>query len=292
MASISRAFTKRTKRPEVSSPMPYHEGQIKFSAGTIKRGKISAPVQLISTTNMLALEAPELHGSSDLHQAIAMRETSSSTSSTSLTSSSSSTKLRDDSDMSESVPSLVSPITTPGASSREESPVEPTPLQGYLPKRPKTPVSSTESPAATSPRTPPPPGDDTPSVPKRALSHTKRSHQQVSRQRSLKAVSPPAPLSTSDSPSKQSDWLTEAVTAADAAAAAADPHPFGKELEKVREIAEEFGGGYLLDEEGQDLQRKGFRRFSVDEYLAEIEDLYSKMFDDDYAGPIPVTSWL
>lgn len=71
-----------------------------------------------------------------------------------------------------------------------------------------------------------------------------------------------------------------------------EPHPFGRELEQVREIAEEFGGGHLLDEEEVIFQLKGLHRFSAQEYLAEIEDLYNSMLDDDYAGPIPVAAWV
>lgn len=71
----------------------------------------------------------------------------------------------------------------------------------------------------------------------------------------------------------------------------ANAHPFGKELEQVREVAEEFGNGHMLDEEELILEQKGLQKFSVDEYIIEIQDLYDSIFDD-HIGPIPVTSWV
>lgn len=236
--------------------MPYHEGHVKFSAGTIKRGKISAPIQLISTTNMLAFDAPELRSATSSSSASSMR-------------------FRDDSDMSESALSAASPITSSGSSSREGSPVDAKSMPIPLPKRSYT-LADPIKPSTTRVH------DHTPSIPKRALSHTKRSHQELSRQRSMKAMTPP-PLNTiSDSPSMRS---VQGISGS-------EPHPFGRELEQVREIAEEFGGGHLLDEEEVIFQLKGLHRFSAQEYLAEIEDLYNSMLDDDYAGPIPVAAWV
>ena len=79
-------------------------------------------------------------------------------------------------------------------------------------------------------------------VPRRALSHTKRNHQELARQRSLKRMSPPP--NTSSNPER---------LAYDAYHA--EPHPFGKELEQVNEVVEEFGGAPLFDEDEQILRR-------------------------------------
>ncbi|KAG2412025.1 hypothetical protein HFD88_009581 [Aspergillus terreus] len=250
--SLTRAFTKRHKRPEVSAPMPYREGQVKYSAGTISRGKISGPVELLSTTNMLAYNAPDLH---------------------SATSSSSSSSLQspDDSERSFAQHSFGSPLTTP-----EESPVEPNPLSAYFPKRSATVTSHPRSSASTASST------DAPLIPKRALSHTKRSHQELARQRSISRMSPPL-NSMRSSPSMRPP---------PADISKPEPHPFSKELEQVNEVVEEFGGGNrVLDEEEQILYRKGLCKFTADDYLVELEDLYGSIFDDRL-GSIGAGTWL
>lgn len=70
-----------------------------------------------------------------------------------------------------------------------------------------------------------------------------------------------------------------------------EAHPFSKELEQVNEVAEEFGSLHVIDEEERIIYRKGLNKFSVDDYLAEIEDLYGSIFDDKL-GPISAGAWL
>ncbi|KAI9371997.1 hypothetical protein BJX61DRAFT_475657 [Aspergillus egyptiacus] len=250
MSTITRAFTKRSKRVEVSAPMPYREGQPKFSSGTIKRGKISAPVQLLSTTNMLAYNAPDLPSASS--------------------SSTSSLQSPDDSELSFAQHSVHSPATTP-----EDSPIEPNPLSGFFPKRSATVTSHPRSSTSTASSA------DAPMVPKRALSHTKRTHQELARQRSVSRMSPP-PLNANHSNTVARPTYDNYV---------AEPHPFGKELEQVNEVVEEFGGAPLLDEEEHILNSKELKKYSVDDYLVEIEDLYGSIFNDRL-GPISSTQWL
>lgn len=231
--------------------MPYREGQVKFNAGTIKRGNISSPVELLSTTNMLAYNAPDIHSA-----------TSSSTSSL---------QSPDDSELSFSHQSFGSHITTP-----DDSPIDSNPVPSYFPKRSATVTSHPRSSTSTSSST------DAPLVPKRALSHTKRSHQELARKRSLSRLSPPPLNSNRSGPAHRptQDYFQP------------EPHPFGKELEQVNEVVEEFGGGHrVLDEEELLLQNKGLKKFTVNDYLVEIEDLYGSIFDDQL-GPIGSTSWL
>ena len=59
----------------------------------------------------------------------------------------------------------------------------------------------------------------------------------------------------------------------------------------MNEVVEEFGGARVLDEEELVLQNKGLMKFTVDEYLVEIEDLYGSIFDDRM-GPIASGQWL
>lgn len=71
----------------------------------------------------------------------------------------------------------------------------------------------------------------------------------------------------------------------------AEAHPFSKELEQVNEVAEEFGATPLMDEEERTLRRKGLQKFTVDDYLFEIQDLYGSIFDDKL-GPLSTGAWL
>lgn len=68
-------------------------------------------------------------------------------------------------------------------------------------------------------------------------------------------------------------------------------HPFSRELDKVNEVAEDFGGLPVLDEEEQILLSKGLKKFSAEEYLMEIEDLYGGIFEDRL-HPLAGGSWL
>jgi len=64
------------------------------------------------------------------------------------------------------------------------------------------------------------------------------------------------------------------------------PHPFGKELAQVNEVAEEFGAtSAVLEEEEREILSKGLRKFDVEEYLDEIAGLYGGVFDDKL-GPM------
>lgn len=259
--SLARAFTKRSKRPEVSAPMAYRDGQIKFSSGTIKRGKISGPVELLSTTNMLAYNAPDLN------------------SAVSSSSSSSSLRSPDDSELAFSPQSnFGSPVTTPDQSPQEVSPIEPNSPASYFPKRSATVANSRSSGSTTS-------STEAPMVPRRALSHTKRSHQALARQRSLSRLEPP-PLSAARTTGSNRD------SPPDASLQPPEAHPFGKELEQVNEVAEEFGGTTRgVDEEENLLFHKGLKKFTADDYLIEVNNVYGSIFDDQL-GPISVGPWL
>lgn len=120
-------------------------------------------------------------------------------------------------------------------------------------------------------------------IPRRALSHTKRSHQELARQRSLSRLEPPPLSAARSNPSVRSPPDTSFKEEA---------HPFGKELEQVNEVAEEFGGSTRgLDEEENILFNKGLKKFTVDDYLVEVNDVYGSIFDNQL-GPISAGPWL
>ncbi|KAI2793286.1 hypothetical protein POX_b03340 [Penicillium oxalicum] len=254
MSTLTRAFTKRSKRPEVSAPMPHrNQGHMRFNSGSINRSNISGPVQLISTTNMLAYDAPDIHPSA----------------------SSSSSSLRSGDDFDTGSPlSYSSSVTTPDVSPSDPFPVD-AHSASYFPKRSATVTSYPRSSTTSSS------SNDAPLVPQRALSHTKRSHQELARKRSQHRMSPPPLAAPRSNP----------IMRASQDVLYADNHPFSKELEQVNEVAEEFGATHIMDEEELLLQRKGLKKFTVEDYLCEIESVYGSVFDD-CPGPVSVGAWL
>ncbi|QSS71609.1 hypothetical protein I7I50_02520 [Histoplasma capsulatum G186AR] len=324
---LSRAFTKRQQKTlVVSSPMPYRENQQKFAAGTIKRKDISLPVQLLSTTNLLAYNAPDLPRSKLNNAKVPQAQQPSPELKKTLTSpsnsSSSSVRSGSDSDItnpssassSSSIPSPShvsgTPMTSPDLSPEENSPTTPEPnhLSGYFnsPKRSNTTHRDTRSSISSV--------SQTPTLPRRSLSHTKRSHQELARQRSLsKGSSHSHTPSTSSLSRSQShshshsrsqsinrSHSTQSSTRSarlsqerlrqvpeSSTSISTQPHPFGKELEQVNEVAEEFATvlNAVIVEEEQMLVEKGLYKFAVDEYIAEIEGLYRSTFGTvEYSG--------
>ncbi|KAJ5502501.1 hypothetical protein N7463_005375 [Penicillium fimorum] len=257
MSNLGRAFTRRNKRPEVSAPMPYRgEGHVRLNSASIKRSNISGPVQLLSTTNMLAYNAPDINPVKSAGS-----------------SSASSLGSRDDSETAFSPQSYASSMSSPDISPHGCSPIDANPMTSYFPKRMGTVTSHPRSSTSSSSTT------DAPLVPKRALSHTKRSHQELAHSRSISRMSPPPLNATRSTPTiRASQEFFQA-----------EPHPFGKELEQVNEVAEEFGGFNMLDDEERILYSKGLKKFSVEDYLVEVEELYGSIFEDT-RGPM-CTSW-
>jgi len=118
---------------------------------------------------------------------------------------------------------------------------------------------------------------DVPAIPKRALSHSKKAHQELARNRSISRMSPPP--STLAGP-------TIVGNSTDIFSATDPSHPFVKELAQVNEVAEGFGlVSANLAQEEQDLISKGLRKFGVEDYLDEIQGLYGGVFEDKL-GPM------
>ncbi|OBT71754.1 hypothetical protein VF21_09626 [Pseudogymnoascus sp. 05NY08] len=265
--ALSRAFTTRKgSKSQNTAPVPSRSLTTKhsFSAGTI-RNKISGPMELISTTNMISYNAPDLHPIS-----------------TSPISSG------DESD----IPSMShSTSTTPdssvrGSGSSSTTPISPSPnhLSSYFDnannKQPSHTISASTDSSA-------------PSIPQRAMSHTKKSHEILSRQRSTRQSSQNSShssISTStrkpsiSHPRTSADFFSPSAPAFDTTA-----NPFTNELAQVRELAEEYSGGAsrrALSEEEQDLYSRGLCKFSAEEYVMEIQDLYCEMI----GRPVPAQS--
>jgi hypothetical protein len=270
--SIARALTKRYKANLVEEPLqsPTHRiGSIKRLDKPIDRSKISLPIELLSSTNALAYEAPDIYPTNPVSPLSA--------------SSASSRRSYEDS---ESGASSATSITSPTLS-REPSPTvsEPNHLTSYFQANSMKPGSVATPPTPMSPvfnevEIPP----TTPAVPTRALSHTKKTHQALARKRSQTRLSNEINASQAPRVARSSLDLLSNNTEPD--------HPFEAELAQVKEVAEEFGvkDVRIWDEEEQFLIDRGFGRFTAEDYFNEIEPLFSKAFYDTPIVTNPV--WL
>lgn len=207
-------------------------------AGSIKRSAISSPLELISTTNVLAYEAPNIYAS-----------TSSDESDSSFTFSQSSRATSPDTSSIESAP----------------SPVEPNHLSSYFQS-----ATTRASKGASD--------CDSPTIPQRAPSHTKKSHQASARSRrsASKSTLPPNAL---PSPSTTR-------TSIDTFSSKPEPdHPFGAELTKVNELAEEIGARdvLILDDDEQFLMSRGLCKFGAEDYVDEIVGLFGGSYNNPFS---------
>ncbi|KAL8993997.1 MAG: hypothetical protein Q9169_005928 [Polycauliona sp. 2 TL-2023] len=236
---LARSFTRRHKRPEINHFSPNRTTSIRKLDGRIDHSIISPPIELLSTTNVLALNAPDLHTS--------LQNTAFSSASSSA----------DDSDVSLTF-SASSRSTSPETESvgTSPSPIEPNHLTSYF-QSPGRPFSGASSVACV------------PAVPSRAKSHTKQTHQASARERSnsrttLPPVTIHSPVSPATAPRSSIDMFSTNPEA---------DHPFGAELAQVNEMAEEIGANEntMADEEEQYLIDNGLCKFSVNDYLDEIQ---------------------
>jgi hypothetical protein len=126
--------------------------------------------------------------------------------------------------------------------------------------------------------------EDIPPVPQRALSHTRTSHI-LAHKRSLKRASPPNLVSsviTEPNPTRST------TPSANSTGVDQPSHPFGKELEQVNELVEEFN--LEFDDEEVLMRKKGLMKFLAEDYMTEIEDLFGGVFEDQL--PVLGAGWI
>ncbi|KAI1326190.1 hypothetical protein F5Y16DRAFT_235140 [Xylariaceae sp. FL0255] len=294
--SIARALTTRRAKHQGSTDMsifPQRSNTTKgyANAGSI-RNKISSPMELTHTTNQLAYNAPDLYPQA--------KSASSRTSNSD-----------DDSSLESPSTTASSPPTSPEmpAAERMSGSPEPNHLSCYF-------TPPTEKPSVNN--------FDAPAIPKRSPSHTKKAsldnmanrYARLSNQ-SNKTVSSKASTTLSRSSSTSTavtTWslassspkpsIPLASTATTGAAPVPPPrfrrptldtpesqHPFGHELAKVSELAEELGmKDELLNhrEEEQALLKKGLCKFMAEDYLSEIQGLLADFLTPDHNSSEPV----
>lgn len=297
---------------KISGPVElvHTTNMLSYNAPDIRKGpKISGPVQLIHTTNMLSYDAPDI-----------LKEPRTATSNSSLS-------FDGDSDH---IPTAASsPPTSPdtafprGIEEDDEKPsVGPNHLSCYF----TLPQSTTAN------------APDVPSIPQRAPSHSTRAHETLSRKISVPERLGKKPsmserlgrkqsasrLSESSSRSvstKTSGTFSRASSSSTSTTASshhsfgahqmpktspmspppvplglskslATPHhrepvsanPFGQELAQVTELAEEYAATaaqksrVIRSEEDKEFAARGLLKFSPEEYLAEVQDLFAIFF--------------
>jgi hypothetical protein len=262
--SLARAVTRRIKRTEVPSP-PTRSQSVKTSTAQIDRAKISLPVALVSTTNMLSYNAPDIANK---------RHVSSSTAS--------SHSSADDSDHSASTSrSRASTVgsrdtTLTDASSVESSPTSPAPnhLSGYFPSGGKQLRKSASTASLQQVREEV--TETTPAIPQRALSHSKRAHERLAAKRSHSNIGSrgsSGSLRNSKEQRTSVDMFNYSI--------AEETHPFGRELEQLNEVVEEFGGVVRDAQVEADLsvmRSRNLAAYCAADYLAEIRPLSKNRF--------------
>ncbi|GAB1311243.1 hypothetical protein MFIFM68171_01453 [Madurella fahalii] len=311
--SIARAFTTRRVKQSLQTAdleqASQRSNMKKGSVGSI-RHKISSPVELIHTTNMLSYNAPDIN-----------LKTASSTGSSH----------RSDDDMSDSHTTGSTPPTSPDVeSSPKRSPnpkrslsPEPNHLSSYF----TAPSQIVERPAAQ---------PEAPVVPQRAPSHAKKPYNTLGRQRSASGMSEQSQRTVSTKASFTFSRSSSTSTSTTATSHSSVPpphhrakpsgptappapsfpakstpqsqqqpqqhrkdysqsqHPFGPELAQVSEIAEEYGVKEqvnVVDAEEQSMLNKGLLKFSAEEYLGEIRGMFANFFLAQ-PGPNPNAGWI
>ncbi|CZT19504.1 uncharacterized protein RCC_05355 [Ramularia collo-cygni] len=250
--SLVRAFTTRRSKTEDIQDSVYVGRAASHRGGKpVHRSQISAPVALVSTTNPLSYDAPDIAGTFP----IAVRSASPTLSPVSRSSEG------DDSDA-----STLSIDTNTDASSVGDSPLtspelEPNHLSCYF-----KPAVNTATPDH-SPRSSTRASVDAPSIPQRVPSHSKRAHEKLHRKRSvMRLMSPPASIvrHSTEIFSPQQEVETDSPR---------DSHPFSSELAKLDEAVEDITHVVRDVEDVEDadaMSKHGLARFDAAAYLEEI----------------------
>ncbi|KAL9080234.1 MAG: hypothetical protein Q9157_000956 [Trypethelium eluteriae] len=290
--SIARAFTtRRAKRPEISEPQNTTGMARAFSTRapgkqSLTGHQISGPVALLSTTNMLSYNAPDIQGTPRIRHASTGSATDMPNIRTTSTSSSSSHRSIPESENGNTSPDTMtdaSSVTDSGPPSPEPNHLSTyfqAPVKGLPRSRSTTSLHSKASHGKTLSV------ESVPSIPQRAPSHSKRAHQDMARKRSLNHHgSVPNFRDSKDSARAPAEVF---------ARGSVEPnHPFGKELNQLMEVAEEFNGAVRnieLDEDYSFMQTRGLGRFDANTYMLEISGLYSTRFEDQIAVVEP--AWI
>ncbi|TQS37124.1 hypothetical protein Golomagni_02414 [Golovinomyces magnicellulatus] len=231
--SLSRALTViRSRKVSDTTPVPTRNLTLKRTAatGTI-RHKISAPMELISTTNMISYNAPNI-----APPVIASSHSDSG-----------------DSDM--SLVESLTPVTSPDSSSTELS-SSPRPKPNHLSCYFGSPIC----------------GDEAPSIPQRAPSHTKSSEniETLVRKRFPSREIKPMARSSIVMFSPEIETISNHV-------------PSIQELDPCSELEQgkETIPSVIRHVEESNLISRDFYRFPAEDYIHDIDEIYCLIFGDE-----------
>lgn len=279
--SLLRNFTIRRQKPEgiqISSPVFIGRAASQRNGRPIVRSQISSPVALISTSNVMLNDAELIAGTTPLEMV-----RSPSSGSPSIASS------HEDNDSSNS--SIRSHGTLTDASSIDEAPSptscepEPNHLSCYFKPAVDTQSSSPSLSRAASVSNRQ--STDSPDIPTRVASHSKKAHESLHRKRSIQRVLSPPP--SRDGRSMSTESFNPSLSAFVEAPVDA---PFVNELAQLDEAAEEFGQVVQDAEATEDamfMKSYDLAQFSASDYLSEIQDMIYSTFTDD---EINTGSWI
>lgn len=318
--SLARNFTTRRAPKETADlgdGMKRSKTLHKTPSQTPLRHKISAPVELVHTTNMLSYNAPDLPRWPRRNDSVSTRP-----------------RTRTDSDASTTASGTSTPPTSPETEAYEPSMPSKNHLSSYFMVPSAAPAASVNVIAASQSTQEP-----APAIPKRSPSHTKKmSFDALARKASLSRMSKESDRSDSSKPSLSFSRSSSTSTRASPTSTSAPPsaklappipppappldlpiqypssnmdldlpiqqppappkptsHPFGQELAQVTELAEEFSAKGRLDviyEDEQYLKARGLAKMSADDYLNEIQSVMSQFFPET-TSPRPVaTVWI
>lgn len=279
MSSISRAFTTRRVKQSVDIANHKRDGSSTIKKDMPQRSKtvraqISAPLELIHTTNMLSYNAPDIARSNSV-------------------------STNDESDSPATVGS--SPPTSPDVDTKDDSKNH---LSRFFMAPPDASAFKTAELEVAS----------VPAIPKRSPSHTKKaSFENFSKQRSPSLMSRESDRTVSSKASfnfsRTSSTSTAASSTSHSSLAASpkappvpsvpaiafqsprhteDHHPFGRELAQVSEMAEEFSiKRSAMEEEEFAIKQMGLHKHSADDYLNEVQGLFVSFFGNNSRTAYP-----
>lgn len=127
-----------------------------------------------------------------------------------------------------------------------------------------------------------------PAIPQRALSHSKRAHERLAAKRSNSNIGSrgsSGSLRHSREQRSSVDMFNSSITE--------EAHPFGRELEQLNEIVEEFGGVMRDAEAEADLtvmRSKNLAAYCAADYLSEIRPLFNNRWG--MPQQIPAMAWI
>ncbi|RMX81779.1 hypothetical protein D0869_06555 [Hortaea werneckii] len=267
--SIARAFTtRRQQKPEMHITSPMHIGRAATQRGgrPVNRSQISAPKVLLSTSNVQLNNAEHIAGASPI-------ENRSFSSGSSVMSSSA-----EDSDgSSRGNASVHSNDTITDASSVDESPMRTEPEPNHLSCYFKPAVDTHARSPSQSPSHSARPSLETPSIPQREPSHSKKAHETLHRKRSVQRMFSPPPTAREHRRSPTQESFVEAPKEG----------PFGRELAQLDEVAEEFGHVVRDAETEADLasmKKHDLAYYAASDYLSEIQSMIYSTFEGEPTG--------